>query len=273
MYARLLAKGIILKKLAFLAGAGVCAAAFYGSPLRAADHLDGANVKLAANTMADINDVYTWMTSDGAKVNLALTVSPADDGTRAFGPSIQYVFHIEQHPGFGMAGTETKIICSFVNNMTGQCWVVNKDGAAVDYVTGDFSVVSGRASASDKFRVFAGRRSDPFFFNLTGFLTAKQTVNDANVTATNAQGCPTHIGGVPIANATTSAIRTQLQAEPTATSPGVVGAPVPGPCPAGEEDCYADLNVMAIVIQVDKGLVIDPANKIVSVWASTHAAP
>jgi hypothetical protein len=31
--------------------------------------------------------------------------------------------------------------------------------------------------------------------------------------------------------------------------------------------------VMAIVIQVDKDLVIDSTNKILSVWASTHAAP
>ncbi len=261
-----------MKKLAFLAGAGaLCAAAFYGSPLRAADHLDGANVKLAANTMADLNDVYTWMTSDGAKVNLALTVSPADDGTRHFGPSIQYVFHVEQHPGFGMPGTETKVVCTFVNDTSGQCWVVAKDGATIDYVTGDLSVVSGRASASNKFRVFAGRRSDPFFFNLTGFTNAKSVVTSANVTD-DVNGCPTEIDNLAITNATTSALRTALGATPTSSTPGTTTATIEGPCPADVADCFADFNVMAIVIQLDKDLVIDTANKFVSVWASTHAA-
>jgi hypothetical protein len=267
MYVHLLPRGIFLKKLAFLAGAGaLCAAAFHGSPLRAADHLDAPNVKMAANSMADINDVYAWMTTDGTKVNLALTVSPGDDGTRHFGPAIQYVVHVEQHSTFGLPGTETKILCTFVNDTSGQCWVVDADGATTDYVKGDFSLIAGRASPSNKFRVFAGRRSDPFFFNLSGFLTAKETVNMANVTAANAQGCPTHIDNLPITNVTTSALRTQLGATPD-------GNTVNGPCAQGVKDCFAAFNVMAIVIQVDKDLVIATDNKIVSVWASTHASP
>ena len=261
-----------MKKLAFLAGAGaLCAAALYGPPLRAADHFDSANVKMAANRMADIADVYTWMTSDGSKVNLALTVSPKDDGAHHFGPAIQYVFHVEQHPAFGMAGTETKILCTFTSDTVGQCWVLGANSATADYVTGDFSAAAGRLSDSKKIRVFAGRRSDPFFFNLTGFLTAKQTVNNANLNL-NAQGCPTGAGGVPFVNSSTpAALRTQLAATPTAASPGTVSQG--GPCPDTANDCYATLNVMAIVIQIDKDLLIDPANKIVSVWASTHATP
>lgn len=259
-----------MKKFAYLAGAGaLCATAFYGSPLRAADHLDAPNVKMAANSMADLNDVYTWMTSDGSKVNLALTVSPADDGTRHFGPAIQYVFHVEQHAAYGTAGTETKVVCSFVNDTSGQCWVVGADGSTVDYVSGDLSMVTGRGSQSNKFRVFAGRRSDPFFFNLSGFLNAKKTATDATLTL-NQQGCPTGLTD----NTIPATLRSQLEGMPTANTPGVVGAtPVPGPCPSTTKDCFAAFNVMAIVIQVDKDLVIDPANKLVSVWASTHATP
>lgn len=258
-----------MKKLALLAGAGaLCAAAFYGSPLRAADHLDAANVKMAANKMADLNDVYTWMTADGAKVNLALTVSPADDGAHHFGPSVQYVFHVEQHTSYGLAGTETKIVCTFVNDTTGQCWIVGSDGATVDYVSGDFSAVTGRASLSNKFRVFAGRRSDPFFFNLSGFITAKRSATEATLTL-NQQGCPVGLTD----NSLPATLRGQLEAMPTSTTPGVVGAPVPGPCATTSKDCFATFNVMAIVIQLDKDLVIAPANKLVSVWASTHAAP
>ncbi len=209
--------------------------------------------------MADINDVYAWMTSDGAKVNLALTVSPADDGSRHFGNTIQYVFHVEQHTAFGGPGTESKIICTFASDTAGQCWLIDADGATADYVTGDFSGVTGKAATSNKFRVFAGRRSDPFFFNLSGFLTAKRTVN--NATLTTAKGCPQlNDGSVPMA------LRTQLAATPDGTTAN-------GPCAQGVKDCFASFNVMAIVIQVDKDLVIDSANKILSVWASTHAAP
>jgi hypothetical protein len=163
-----------------------------------------------------------------------------------------------------MAGSEVKIICTFANNTSGQCWLVDADGTVIDYVTGDLSAVAGKASASNKFRVFAGRRSDPFFFNLSGFLTAKQTVNDATL-GLNPQGCPTTVNAVSTdASGTSAALRSQLQAVPGGTV---------GPCAAGVADCFATFNVMAIVIQVDKDLVSTTANKFVSVWASTHAAP
>jgi hypothetical protein len=212
--------------------------------------------------MADINDVYAWLTSDGAKVNLALTVSPADDGSRHFGDTIQYVFHIEQHTAFGAAGTESKIICTFASDTNGQCWLVDANGELVDYVSGDLSAVAGKAAGSNKFRVFAGRRSDPFFFNLSGFLTAKRTVNGASASLTFDKGCP-QFGATDTVPMT---LRTQLAATPDNTTEN-------GPCAQGVKDCFATFNVMAIVIQVDKDLVIDPANKILSVWASTHAAP
>jgi hypothetical protein len=214
---------------------------------------------MATNAMADLNDVYAWMTSDGAKVNLAVTMTPNAPSTAAFGPAVQYVIHAEQHPQFGAAGTESKIICTFLNNTSGQCWVVDKDGATVDYVTGDFSATAGKASTSGKVRVFAGRRSDPFFFNLSGFLAAKEAVNTALPSLTLQNGCPQLVSATVPTN-----LRAALQATPS--------APV-GPCPMDVKDCFASFNTMAIVIQVDKDLLVDAPNKIVSVWASTHATP
>ena len=90
-----------MKKLALFGtvlalGAGILVATHKS---HAADHLDAPAIKVVANAMADINDVYTWNTADGTAVNLAMTVSPGDDGTRHFGPSVQYVFHISSHPG------------------------------------------------------------------------------------------------------------------------------------------------------------------------------
>src|SRR5450432_34961 len=113
-----LTRGTHLKKLALLGtvfGFGV-AAFFVSHSSQAADHLDGPNVAMAGNQMADLGDVFSWMTSDGTKVNLAMTVSPNDQGVNTFGPSVQYVFHASSHAGatnaaaFGAPGTETKVI-------------------------------------------------------------------------------------------------------------------------------------------------------------------
>lgn len=249
-----------MKKLAFLGGAGALSLmALLAPTVMAADHLDSPSIN--SNPMADINDVYAWMTGDAAKVNLALTVSPADDGTRSFGTSVQYVFHVYSRPGFLMSGLESKVICTFTSNTAGKCWVVNADNKVVDYVEGDLSGAAGKPSNSGKFRVFAGRRSDPFFFNLSGFRTAVRTVKQAALTQFNAAGCPTFTTGT-----TPATLRTQLQAMPTSSTDN-------GPCGTTNKDCFIDFNVMAIVVQVDKDLVLNGTNKLLTVWASTHMTP
>ena len=255
-----------MKKLAFLGGAaGLGLIALLGSPItHAADHIDSNS--LLTNPMADINDVYAWMTSDGTKVNLALTVSPFDTGDREFGPSVQYVFHVSSRAGFGMAGVESRIICTFESNTNGQCWVVDPQGATLDHVSGDLSGATGKASVGGKLQVFAGRRSDPFFFNLGGF---KAAVTYA-VTACNGS-CP---GGPITANAAgclqidkaTGDILRNLISGPSQAMQNQTN-----PCPMGTNDCFAPYNVMAIVVQVDKALLLNGTDSVVSVWASTHA--
>jgi hypothetical protein len=249
-----------LKKLAFVAGAGLLAtsALLVGRTSNAADHLDAPAA--ASNPMADLADVYTWMSADG-KLNLAMTVSPADDNTRQFGPSVQYVFHVSEYAGadnmsaFGTPPTEHKIICTFTSSSKGSCWVTT--GTTVnDYVTGDPSATTGITSADGKIKFFAGQRSDPFFFNLSGFLTAQSTVEGAAAGLTfDAAGCP------QIDAATGNVLRTQLTATPAA---------MVGPCPAGVKDCFASYNVKAIVLQLDKSVVLATGNHLLSVWGSTH---
>ncbi len=231
----------------------------------AADHQDSPNVKMAANVMADINDVYTWMDGGGSLVNLAMTVSPADDGTHSFGPSVQYVFHATSHAGadnktaYTGAQVETKVICTFKSNTSGQCWVT--EGSTVkDYITGDFSSEAGVTSKSGKVKVFAGRRSDPFFFNLAGLKTAVGAVEAAvaaNQLTFKNSGCP----NVPPATATT------LQGA-LSTAPATAIAP----CAAGQGDCFINFNTMAIVMQVDKSLLLHDTDTLLSVWGSSHAA-
>ncbi|HEY6032853.1 MAG TPA: DUF4331 family protein [Kofleriaceae bacterium] len=216
--------------------------------------------------MADIADVYTWMTSDAAKVNLAMTVSPADMGTNAFGPSIQYVWHATSHPGasngvaFGAPGTESRVICTFASNTSAQCWVVQ--GTTVkEYVKGDPS--TAMTSSDGKMKVFAGRRSDPFFFNLGGFLIAQNAVETAAAALTfDAAGCP------QVPALTAAALRNDLSTAPAAQV---------GPCAANQIDCFKNFNVMAIVVQVDKSLLLQSSGStsdhLLSVWGSTHAKP
>lgn len=252
-----------MKKLAFLGGVGVLgAAALLYAPLsQAADHLDAPTIANAANNMADLSDLYAWMTTDAKLVNLALTVSPADDGNQNFGDSVQYVFHVQSHTEFKQNGVESKVICTFESNTNGSCWVVDPNGTVIDYVTGDFTGTAGKLSDTGKLRVFAGRRSDPFFFNLSGFNTAVETVRGANLSNFDAAGCPDFNNGT-----TPNALRTQLQAVPDNTT-------VNGPCAQGERDCFLTFNVMAIVVQIDKTELLHGSDKLVSVWASTHAAP
>jgi hypothetical protein len=243
--------------------------ALLSSPVtQAADHLDSTS--LATNPMADLNDVYAWMTSDGTKINLAMTVSPFDNGEREFGPSVQYAFHLTRYAGFpatpqllGM-GEESRVICTFASNTDGQCWVVDAANKLLDYVKGDFSAATGQTSASGNLKVFAGRRSDPFFFNLAGFLTAKSQVTTACADngecpgnlPVNAAGCPS------LGSATVAPLRGLL----STTMPNAVG-----PCPANQRDCFAAANVMAIVVQVDASLVTTDDKQLLGVWGSTHA--
>lgn len=257
-----------MKKLAFLGGAAVLVGAgLLVTRSQAADHLDSPTQ--AGNPMADINDVYAW--GDGTKVNLALTTSPGDDGTRSFGPGVQYVFHVTskasqaapnpEPPVAVLGGTETQVICTFDSSTAAKCWV--KDAAGVkDFIEGDPSSENGITSVSGKVRLFAGRRSDPFFFNLQGFRDAAETIETLD--ANEPMGLPKDLAGCPnqLLDPEVNAILQELAKVPSTAA---------APCPPNVRDCFAALNVMAIVVQLDKGLVNLGENKYISVWASTHA--
>ena len=209
--------------------------------------------------MADITDVYAWMSPDGKNVNLVMDVSPGDDGTHAFGPQFQYVFHVTSTPGYGMPGTTRNVLCTFASKSSGQCWILDSSGTTIDYLSGDPSQASGIFSLSDKMHLFAGRRSDPFFFNLGGFKTAVATVEGAAGGLTfNTAGCPV------IDAATAGTLRTQLTTAP---------ASMVGPCPAGQADCFKNFNVMAIILQINKGELNVGSNTLLSVWGSTNMTP
>ena len=263
-----------MKKLSLIAGgvASLGLATLLATHSYAADH--GDSTTLLTTPLSDINDVYTWMNADASKLNLVMTVSPVDPGTRAFTDAVQYVFHVTSKAGGPtmtvaqnmQTDVETKVICTFASNTSAQCWVVA--GTTVKgYITGDPSSATGITSADGKIKLFAGRRSDPFFFNLQGFRNAVTDVHDAvgaGAITVNKFGCAT--GGISATDITFAGLRTKL------STLQVTGTGVPA-CSITEIDCFKNFNVMAIVLQVDKTLFNSGTNTILSVWGSTHAKP
>jgi hypothetical protein len=246
-----------LKKRVLRLGAvaGLCVIGFVAHSVRAADHIDSPT--LAPSPVADINDVYAWMASDGITLNLVMTLSPADNGLRKFGPGVQYAFHVTSKPGLGVGqsdGTTTNIICTFESNTAGKCWVGNP---VKDYVEGDPSQLGGAKSDSRKVAFFAGRRSDPFFFKLQGFRDAIGVVKGLTGVTFNAAGCPNNLTDTQVAS-----VRTRLQQGAIATAAA--------PCAQDHADCFKHLRVMAIVLQIDKSLVVSSGENVIAVWASTH---
>ncbi len=200
-------------------------------PGLAADHRDSPVPR--ADPAADLGDIFAWTTADTSQINLVMTVPVA-----AFSDAVQYAFHIESTQAYGTAGVEIDAICTFATDQNLECWVGDQD-----YVSGDASSEQGLLSEAGRFRVFAGKRNDPFFFNSSGFnATVAAVVSAAPNLDFDGAGCPT------IDNATSAALLEQL---------------------ATGGDGFASLSVQAIVMQIDRSL-ITAGGDIVAVWASTH---
>jgi len=210
---------------------------------RAADHVDGPAA--SADPAADITDVFAWMSPDAAQMYLVMDVVKNASTTSRFSNTVQYVFHTTSKASFGATTTASfDIICEF--DVSGQirCWA-----GTAEFIGGDASGLAGIATQDGKFRVFAGLRDDPFYFNLTGFKeTAKIVGTAAPSLAFDAAGCP------QLNSATSQALVNQLKSQ-------VGGTPA--------KDDFAKFNVLAIVIAIDKSLVT-AAGPIVGVWGSTH---
>ncbi len=228
---------------ALLGFAGSASVVGYTTVARSADHLDSPAV--IAEPAADINDQYSWM--DGNNLVLAMTVFPAAVTGAKFSDKVQYVFHTSSGAAYGTTTSDVDIICTFDAAQVASCWA----GTAA-YVKGDASKPAGLASADGKFKVFAGLRADPFFFNLDGFKHTVATVESVAGTLVFDQA------GCPALDAPTSALlRGQLQTSPDG------GAAV---------DFFGPLNGLAIVVSIDKSLV-NKGGAILSSWASTNRAP
>jgi hypothetical protein len=219
----------------------------------AADHGDAAS--LATNKAADITDVYAWMSTDDAQVNLVMDVFPNASPGDHFGTNILYVFHVQAFPAYGMAPTAppTEVICKFAADTSVQCWF-----GATEYLAGDPSSTNGITTADGKVKLFAGQRNDPFFFNITGFKNVVAAVEGAagNLGAlADGHGCfDLHAAGPGGTNL-------------GAVLVGFLSHQGNGTQPA--KDDFAGQNVQSIVVQVDKSL-LTAGGPVIGVWASTN---
>jgi len=140
-----------------------------------------------------------------------------------------------------VGGPETKsaILCEFATDQKITCSI----GGTPLVSAVDASNTAGAQSADGKFKVFAGLRSDPFYFALDAFKATVATVIQAAPSLpVNDAGCPT------LDTATQTALTNSLRGS----------------------NSFAGQNVLAIVVQVDKTLL--GPGPIYGVWASTSRA-
>src|SRR4051812_1208621 len=137
----------------------------------AADHLDAPSLgSLSAGSLQgdrDINDVYAFDGANAGKTVLAMTVSPAAGllGPLAFGSNVRYTLHID-NTGDNVA--DVNYVARFGGPGSGpgpkQTVTLARNGSQVaSGATGNKVQIAGGG------KLYAGLRSDPFFFDLLGF--------------------------------------------------------------------------------------------------------
>ncbi len=167
-----------------LAGTGATALvlAFAGPPLLAgaADHLDAPGLTAPSGRAdADITDVYAFQGKDARNTVLVLNTGPGAGAIAPldYGTDVRYIVNIDRT---GDAKRDLAYVFRFgKGNGTGagQAYTVTKYmGASARSLTNGMKVAAGTTGASKSFggssKVFAGLRSDPFFFDLDAFTGA-----------------------------------------------------------------------------------------------------
>lgn len=214
---------------------------------QAADHTDSP--RASADPLADITDVFAWMSPDATRVNLLMGIGRDVAADAQFSDAVQYVFRTRSLPRFSFAGqaaSETLVVCTFDADQQVAC---NIGGTVIQ---GDASDPAGLVSDDGRIRVFAGTRNDPFYFNGSGFReTARLVTAAAPSLDFDESGCPA------LDDATAQALQQQLRTEPDG-SPAI--------------DNFAGFNILALTLSIDKTL-LTAGGPVVAVSGSTHARP
>ena len=161
----------------------------------AADHIDasafgslgspgGAFNPLSQNGERDINDVYAFQGSNASRTVLVMTTNPAINAFGGkFGANVRYILNVDRN---GDAVQDLAFVVRFDNGAAGhQKYTVTRYAGAnaVTLRTGSArgsgsTAGNGTAALAGNGKVFAGVRSDPFFFDLTGFVGTVFDIGD-----------------------------------------------------------------------------------------------
>ena len=206
---------------------------------RASDHLDSPAT--VANPGADISDVYAWMSPEGRRLNLVMTIQG-----HGFSNRVEYVLHVDSGKVFGQTSASTPIGCRFDTANAIECEVGKADSAS-----GDPTNAAGLEGHNHRFRVYAGLRDDPFYNNIKGLLGAYQTASNATKrgSVVDAAGC------ARFDEATTKAILDQMGH----TDGGLA------------QNFLGNWSVSAIVISVDLSAV-SKGGALLAVWGTTSSS-
>jgi hypothetical protein len=161
-----------------------------GAPLlvSGADHLDAPALGSLTNSNGDIapsspngdrdiNDVYVFEGSNASRTVLAMTTNPAINlFGGAFGTNVRYVINVDRN-GNNLVDLAYVFTFGAADGDNGQPYTVTRYSGynATSFKAGvkvgsGWTGGSGIGTAKDGAKVFAGVRSDPFFFDLLGFV-------------------------------------------------------------------------------------------------------
>jgi hypothetical protein len=182
-------------------GAAVVALTIGAAPIlsNAADHLDApalgrtvlnGQIDLASfHGDRDINDVYVFPAPDGgSRTVLAMTVNPAINLFGGnFGTDVRYIFNIDTN---GDNVQDVAYVTRYGDedgNGDQKFKITKYTGSRAVSLTGGKPVVHGFTNAKGKVKTddglwaWSGVRSDPFFFDLLGFIGTVSSVQGAQV--------------------------------------------------------------------------------------------
>jgi len=147
----------------------------------AADHLDAPGLTSPdGRTDLDINDVYAF-TGAGDTTVLAMTVIPLASTDTVFAPGSQGAYELRIDTN-GNAATDIAYLFLFDGSSSNVSVYRTEGGRGEGVWTGGpllgTAPVGSIATLGDGTKVFAGLRSDPFFFDLSGFRGTVEAVGD-----------------------------------------------------------------------------------------------
>jgi hypothetical protein len=136
----------------------------------AADHLDAPSLgSLSAGSLQgdrDINDVYVFQGSNASKTAITVTVSPAAGvlGPLSFGRHVRYSIQVDRNGDLRPDATY-RVRFGNPSSNGSQSITLRRNGNEIAEGRTGRTINFGHGSS----KLFAGLRSDPFFFDLLGF--------------------------------------------------------------------------------------------------------